>query len=188
MQRKFLLNILFLLTVNLLIKPFFIFGIDRGVQNEVGAADYGLYFTLFNFSSLFQIVVDFGIQNFNNRNIAQHHHLLDKYFSHLSLLKVLLSLGYGVLVLLGAMLCGYTWTELHLLLFIVINQILLSFILFFRSNISGLQEYFTDSLVSVLDRLLLIGVCGVLLWYNPFDSPFKIQWFVYAQTDRKSVV
>jgi O-antigen/teichoic acid export membrane protein len=182
MQRKFIINIVFLLSVNLLIKPFFIFGIDRGVQNEVGAAAYGLYFTLFNFSSLFQIVVDFGIQNFNNRNIAQHHHLLDKYFSHLSLLKVLLSVAYGVLVLLGAMLCGYTWTEIHLLLFIVINQILLSFILFFRSNISGLQEYFTDSLVSVLDRLLLIAVCGFLLWYNPFASPFRIEWFVYAQT------
>jgi O-antigen/teichoic acid export membrane protein len=80
------------------------------------------------------------------------------------------------------MLCGYDWAAIHLLFFITINQILLSFILFFRSNISGLQEYFTDSLVSVLDRLLLIGVCGILLWWNPFDLPFRIQWFVYAQT------
>ena len=182
MHRKFLLNIIFLLTVNLLIKPFFIFGIDRGVQNEVGAEAYGLYFTLFNFSSLFQIIVDFGIQNFNTRNIAQHHQLLDKYFSHLSLLKTLLSVAYGVLVMAVAWVLGYDTNALLLLFGIVLNQILLSFILFLRSNISGLQNYFTDSLVSVLDRLLLIFVCGGLLWYNPFAEPFQIAWFVWAQT------
>ena len=34
MNREFLLNILFLVLINLLIKPFFIFGIDLTVQNR----------------------------------------------------------------------------------------------------------------------------------------------------------
>ena len=41
MNREFILNILLLVFINLLIKPFFIFGIDLTVQNRVGE-DYGL--------------------------------------------------------------------------------------------------------------------------------------------------
>ena len=80
MNREFFINVLFLIFVNLLIKPFYIFGIDRTVQNTVAPGDYGIYFALFNFTFLFQIINDFGIQNFNNRNIAQYNQLLDKYF------------------------------------------------------------------------------------------------------------
>ena len=53
MQRKFLTNLLFLIFVNVLIKPFYIFGIDRTVQVTVGTADYGLYAVLYNFSILY---------------------------------------------------------------------------------------------------------------------------------------
>ncbi|MEZ4982584.1 MAG: hypothetical protein R2769_13575 [Saprospiraceae bacterium] len=45
MQREFNLNIIMLVAINLLIKPFFIFGIDRTVQNVVGTSEYGMYFT-----------------------------------------------------------------------------------------------------------------------------------------------
>lgn len=182
MNRDFVLNILFLLAVNLLIKPFFIFGIDRAVQNEVGPAAYGMYFTLFNFTYLFQIVIDFGIQNFNNRNIAQHPHLLTKYFNHVFVLKLVLSLVYAALVLSSAAVLGYSWAYFKVLAVLVLNQIFISFTLYFRSNISGLQRYFTDSLLSVLDKLLLILFCSVLLYANPFEKHFQIEWFVYAQT------
>ncbi len=182
MNRDFVLNILFLLTVNLLIKPFFIFGIDRSVQNEVGFADYGTYFTLFNFTYLFQIIVDFGIQNFNNRNIAQQPQLLNKYFNHLALLKIMLSLLYAIVVLSAGVLMNYSWFYLFILCFLVLNQIFISLTFYFRSNISGLQQYFTDSLISVLDRVLLIIICSILLWLNPFHQHFRIQWFIYAQT------
>ena len=56
--------------VNLLIKPFWVFGIDRTVQNKVGESEYGLYFAIFNFTYLFQILLDFGLQNYNNRQVA----------------------------------------------------------------------------------------------------------------------
>ena len=91
LQREFLFNIFFLVLINLLIKPFFIFGIDLTVQNRLPEGDYGLYFTLLNFTYLFQILNDFGIQNFNNRHVSQHPHLLPKYFPNLLALKLLLS-------------------------------------------------------------------------------------------------
>ncbi len=182
MKRDFILNILFLLIANLLIKPFFIFGIDRSIQNEVGPDAYGTYFALFNFTLLFQIIIDFGIQNYNNRNIAQHHHLLPKYFSHILLLKAELSLVYGVVIGIVGYWVGYGSLFFPMLALMVVNQVLLSFILYLRSNISGLQLFFTDSILSVLDRVLLIIICGVLLRVNPLQHKFEIEWFVYAQT------
>ena len=115
MKREFLLNILFLVFINLLIKPFFIFGIDLTVQNRAPEGDYGLYFTLLNFTYIFQIVNDFGIQNFNNRTLSQHPQLLPKYFPNLLFLKFWLSLGYFVLTLLAAASAGYGGQALKLL-------------------------------------------------------------------------
>lgn len=51
-----------------------------------------------------------------------------------------------------------------------------------RSNISGLHLFRTDSLLSVLDRSLMIAICSVLLFTNITNHTFKIEWFVYAQT------
>lgn len=182
MKREFLINILLLILINLLIKPFYLFGIDRTIQNTVGETDYGLYYALFNFAFVFQIINDLGLQNYNNRNIAQHRFLLSKYFPHFLWLKLGLGLIYLVFLMAGALLFGYGVNLFHLLLFIGINWMLNAMILFLRSNISGLGFYRTDSLLSVLDRLLLIGVCGYLLWYAPSKANFQIEWFVYAQT------
>ncbi len=182
MKREFLLNILFLLSINLLIKPFYIFGIDRTIQNRVGLEDYGLYATLFSFTFLLQIINDFGLQNFNNRNIAQHRQLLPKYFPNMLVLKLGLGFTYAILTIIIAIIIGYGSRQFHLLFFFIFNQILASAVLFFRSNISGLGLYRTDSLLTVLDRLLLIIICSFLLFSNFINTPFQIEWFVYAQT------
>ena len=182
MRRKFITNLLLLLFLNLLIKPFWIFGIDRTVQNVVGAESYGLYFALLNFSMVLNIFLDLGITNFNNRDIAQHGHLLKKYLSNLIGLKFLLSVVYAVVCLLAGSAIGYNNIQLHLLFFLIFNQFLVSFTLYLRSNISGMHLFRTDSLLSVLDRSLMIIFCGLLLFTNWFGGYFSIVWFVYAQT------
>ncbi len=182
MQRKFLTNLGFLLLVNLIIKPIWIFGIDLTVQNTVGAEQYGFYFNLFNFSFLFNILCDFGITNFNNRNIAQNNQLLNKHFSSIVILKILLGFFYLIVTLLAAILWGYGRDEIYMLVFLGINQFLISFILYLRSNVSGLLMFKTDSILSVLDKIVMIAICSVLLWGGITKTPFQIQWFVYAQT------
>lgn len=182
MKREFLLNILFLLSINLLIKPFYIFGIDRTIQNRVGLEDYGLYATLFSFTFLLQIINDFGLQSFNNRNIAQHRQLLPKYFPNMLILKLGLGITYAILTIIVAIILGYGSRQFHLLFFFIFNQILVSAVAFFRSNVSGLGLYRTDSLLTILDRLLLIIICSFLLFSNFINTPFQIEWFVYAQT------
>lgn len=184
MNREFLLNILFLLFINLLIKPFYIFGIERTVQNEVPPGDYGLYFALFNLTLTLQILGDLGIQNFNNRHISQHSYLLSKYFPSMIVLKSMLAFFFFIMVGIVAVLSGYDWTIFPLLIPVAINQMLNSWLLYFRSNIAGLAMYRTDSIISVLDRLFLIIICLFLL--QSF-SYFKIQWFIYAQTASTSL-
>lgn len=182
MQRKFLTNLGFLMLLNLIVKPVWIFGIDLTVQNTVGAEDYGFYFAIFNFSFLFNILFDFGITNFNNRNIAQNNQLLNKHFSSILILKVLLGLVYFAVTLFVAFVLGYRGGEIYMLLFLGVNQFLLSFILYLRSNISALLLFRTDSLLSVLDRIIMIAICSILLWGGVTEMPFRIEWFVYAQT------
>lgn len=182
MQKKFLTNLALLLLVNLLVKPFWIFGIDRTVQNTVGTGDYGMYITLFNFSFLLNILLDLGINNFNNRNIAQHQQLVSKHFSKLIVTRLLLGLLYAVATLVGGLALGYGTNYLHLLLWLCFNQFLAYTILYLRTNLSGLHLFRTDSLLSVLDRSLMIGICGLLLWGNITREAFRIEWFVYAQT------
>jgi len=182
MQRKFLTNLGLLLFLNLLIKPFWVFGIDRTVQNITNVGDYGFYFIIFNFSFLFNILLDLGVTYFNNRNIAQNHHLLNKHFSGILVLKILLAIVYAVVTFAVALILKFKGDELRMLGILCFNQFLISFILYLRSNISGLLYFRTDSFLSVLDRFLMIIFCGILIWGNVTSTPFQIMWFVYSQT------
>lgn len=180
-QRKFVFNLFLLLFLNLLIKPFWILGIDRQVQNIVGAESYGMYFTLFNFSFLFNIFLDLGITNFNNKNIAQNNHLLNKHFSSILSIKLILSAFYIVLTLLIAFCLGYDSNQSKFLFILSLSQVFNSMILYFRSNLSGLHLFKTDSVVSVLDKLTMIIVCAVILSYPGLFGKMSILTFAYSQ-------
>jgi len=170
-----------------MVKPFWIFGIDRTVQNLVGAGEYGLFYSLFNFSLLLNIVLDFGFTNFNNREISRHSQLLSKYLSNIVVVKIFLAITYTILCLVAAFVMGYDTRQVYLLSLLVFNQFLSSFILYLRSNLSGLQLFKTDSFISILDRLLMIIICSVLLWGNISNFHFSIEWFIYAQTISYSI-
>lgn len=181
-QKDFLTNLILLIILNLLIKPVWVLGIDIGVQNSVGAAEYGLYFAVFNFTFLFNMLLDMGITNFNNRNIARHSQLAGKHLSGILTLKLLLGIFYLIVTFAVGLLIGYRDIQLKILFWTAINQLLNSLILYLRSNITALMKFKTDSILSVLDRLLMILFCGVLLWGNVTKGPFRIEWFIYSQT------
>ncbi len=181
-QKDFVFNLCLLIFLNLLVKPFWLLGIDVGVQNSVGAESYGLYFSLTNFTLLFYMVLDMGTANYNNRNIARNSQLLDKHLSNYITLRLLLGVVYFVLIYVVALLIGYRGEQLRLLFWIGLNQFLSLFLLYVRSNISALQMFKTDSVISVTDKLLMILFCGLLLWGNVTDQSMKIEWFVWSQT------
>ena len=77
MQKKLIAGLFWILLLNLLIKPFWILGIETGVQNAVGPDEYGFYFAIFNLAYIFNILLDLGVTNFNTCNIARHPKLFD---------------------------------------------------------------------------------------------------------------
>lgn len=180
MIKKFTESIIILATINLLVKPIWVFGIERTIQNRVGADEYGLYFSLFSFSLLFNIFSDLGITNYNNRSIARNNHLISQQFGHIFPLKTGLVTVYSFITLTAALFIGYTLNQIYLLFILSLNQALNSFILYLRSNITGLQLFKTDSIISVTDKLLLIIICSYLLWGS--SATFKIEWLIYSQT------
>lgn len=171
-----------MLLANLLVKPFWILGIEFSVQNSVGTTMYGLYFEVFSLSYIFNILLDLGVTNFNTRNIAQYPKLVTKHLSGILSIKLMLLVLYLVVTFSVGALLGYSSRQFHLLAWLSLNQFLNSLIIYFRSNFEGLLLFKWDSLLSVMDRLLMIMICGFLLW-GPVDTgEFRIEWFVYAQT------
>ena len=182
MRRKFITNLALVLVLNLLTKPFWVLVVDRSVQNAVGTEGFGNYYALFNFSFLLNILLDLGITNYNNKNIAQHHFLANKHFSSIIVLRMLLAGLFLIVSLSVGFIIGYSSFQIKLLFFLAINQVLIASILYLRSNIAGLHQFKTDSMISVLDRLIMIAICGLLLWGHITDEKFKIEWYLYAQT------
>ena len=167
-QGKFFSGLFWVLLLNLLVKPLWIFGIEVGVQNAVGAASYGFYFSIFNLAVIFNILLDLGITNYNTRNIARHPQLLGKHLSHILSIKVLLLFVYVVATFTIGALLGYDSHQFYILAFLCFNQFLNSLLLYLRSNYEGLLLFKWDSVLSVMDRVLIIEIV-VLLVYTVAD-------------------
>jgi O-antigen/teichoic acid export membrane protein len=165
--------------VNLLIKPFWVFGIDRTVQNKLGVSEYGLYFAIFNFTYLFQILLDFGLQNYNNRQVAAERERINELLPSILIFKSLLFVVYLGLCVAVAYPLGYL--SKPFIWIILFNQMLLSFNIYLRSNVSAHQLFITDALLSVLDKLLMIIFCAFLIWGNLRSFQLNIFNFALAQ-------
>lgn len=181
MRRFFAKNLLFMLSVNLLVKPVWIFLIDRNVQNTVGHSSYGIYQALMNLGLVFQILLDFGINNYNSKSLAQNPRMIRVLFPAMLSARLVLSLLYFLVVCVIAWALGYRGWQISMLLGVLLIQTLNSLLQFLRSNLSGLHQFQADGILSITDRLLMIVVCGVLLFYPAFSHRFTIEWFVLAQ-------
>jgi O-antigen/teichoic acid export membrane protein len=182
MKRQFVVDLLFLLFLNLLIKPFWILGVEPTVQNAVGNSGYGEYWVLFNFSILFNIILDIGLTNYNNRNIAQNNSLVTEHFSNLFPLKLFLGFIYLIITIIAAYFNGFDSRYVKLLSILCLNQFLLSFILYLRSNLQGLHQFKTDTFISVMDRFIMIILSFLVLKYEIFGVKMNIMNFTYIQT------
>ncbi|MFY0642830.1 MAG: polysaccharide biosynthesis C-terminal domain-containing protein [Bacteroidia bacterium] len=181
MLRKFIADIAFIQMLNLLVKPVWILIIDRAVQNQLSQQAYGEYFALFNFSLLFFIVLDLGITSFNATQISKRPKKLKQMFGNLFGLKLLLTLLYLFLVISFGSVMGYNSSAFGLLLLVSVVQILTSFNQYFRSSISAFQMFKSDGVFMVLDRLIIIGLCAVLLWGGIAGWSMTIERFIWAQ-------
>lgn len=169
-----------MLALNLGVKGLYLLGVEREVQNLLPPGQYGLYFSLFNLSMLLQLLADFGLQLYNSRSLSSHRHLLAKYFPYFLGVKLLLGGVFFLALFTAGYWLGYDQMAFGLLCIVGTNQLLMSLLLFLRSNLTGMGRYRTDSWVSVLDKILMLLFVGALLLLA--RQQLNVYSFALAQT------
>lgn len=180
MQKKFIGNLLLLLLVNLVVKPLWIFGIDLKVQNEVGTEEYGFYAAALSFVMIFNILLDLGLANYSNRSIAREPEKISRHFSELILLKLLLATIFLLLALGLGFFLDYWERGFRTLLWLSLAQVLSSLVYFLRSHLAGLHLFKWDAVMSVLDKTLMILLCGYFLYF-PASTNINVELFALMQ-------
>jgi O-antigen/teichoic acid export membrane protein len=188
MLKKYLSDIAFMQVLNLLVKPVWILVIDRAVQNALSQEIYGNYFALFNFSLMFFIILDLGLNGYNTTEISRDTNKIVSFAGSIIGLKILLMILYLIAAFGVGSLLGYNRLEFNLLLILCILQIITSFNQYLRSIVSSLQKFKWDGIFMVLDRVVIISICSVLIWGGISDWELTINRFVYAQLMGVSLV
>jgi O-antigen/teichoic acid export membrane protein len=168
-----------LVLLNVIIKPLWIFAIDRQVQNEVGIEVYGTYFSLFNLSFVLIFLSDWGFTNYFNRQLAAREKDGFNQPGNFLLLKLLFSLLYAIVVFATAFFSGIK--EWDILAYVVLIQILSYLFIFFRSIITAHQWFSTDAWLSISDKGFMIVLCGAFLYYPALKDFMSIDTFLLLQ-------
>lgn len=168
-----------LIFLNLLIKPVWIFAIDRQVQNEVGVSTYGIYFSLLGLSVFFNFLLDWGLTVYYNRQLAADPENFTGRTGSYLLLKLLFALVYAALVLGAAWIAGvHRW---DILIPVILIQALTSLFVFLRSIITASQWFHLDAWLSVIDKMLMIIVCGGFLYLPLTFGKISLLKFLHIQ-------
>lgn len=181
MQKIFAKNVLLLILMNLIIKPFWIFGIDRNIQLQLGNDVYGNYFSFFNLTLIFQIILDMGLHTYNNNMVAQQPAAFRRTFPNIFVAKLMLTVIYYLCLLGIGLAFDYNASTIILLLSIGSIQVANSYMLFIRGNVAALQLFKHDRILSILDRLIVILILGSILFLPYLNTYLSLQSFVYTQ-------
>jgi O-antigen/teichoic acid export membrane protein len=178
-NRKFYSSLGLLILLNAVIKPLWIFGIDREVQNTVGTAAYGAYFSLLNLSIVLSFLLDLGFTAYLNRHVAARDGTIRSSTSAFLLLKLAFSAVYLIILFAIAFLTGVE--RFDILLYVATTQVALSFFVFLRTIITANQWFGIDAWLSVLDKSTMIILCGGLLYLPWFAGGMTIERFLILQ-------
>jgi len=176
-QRTFLGNLFVLQALNWLIKPVWIFFIEVAVQNSLGDALYGKYYAVFGLALLFNILLDFGLNNYTATSVATH--------PEKPVPPGLLRLRLSLAALYVATTFVFGWVQqmdLRLLGLIILNQVLAGFTLYYRAVLQGRHRFKTDSVASVIDRLVAILLLSWLILGKGIQGENGLFLFLLAQT------
>jgi O-antigen/teichoic acid export membrane protein len=177
LKRAFLGNLIFLQTLNWLIKPVWIFFIEVAVQKNVGDALYGQYYGIFGLALLFNILLDFGLNNYTATKVASApgHTVPSGVFG----LRMWLAIAYVLVTALFGLIQNM---NVYMLGLIILNQVLAGFTLYFRAILQGRHLFKTDSIASVADRFVAVALLSWLIAGNGLQGEKGLYYFLLAQT------
>ncbi len=168
-----------LVILNILVKPIWIFGIDRQVQNEVGTGEFGVYFSILGLSIFFNFLLDWGLTVYYNRQLSTDPENFQHRAGGFILIKLLFALLYAVFVLaIGSMAGIERW---NIIIQVVIIQILTSFFVFLRNIVTANQWFRLDAWLSVLDKSLMIILCTGFLYFPLTFGKISLSLFLDIQ-------
>lgn len=168
-----------MILLNAVIKPVWIFGIDRHVQLQAGQVEYGKYFALLNLTFIFNIILDLGVTGYVNRTAAARHSSLPEIAYQSFIGKLFFSFFYFIIIFSVAYISG---AGDYLLLFLLcLVQVITSFLLWGRGMISAMQLFKTDSWLSVADKALMILFAGIWLYTPLISTKITVTGFVWIQ-------
>lgn len=168
-----------LILLNAVIKPLWIFGIDRQVQNLAGTEAYGHYFAVFGLAYVLGFLLDWGLTTFLNRMLSAGEEKGRETIAACIKLKIVFAFIYLAVVSVIAYAAGLRdWT---IILSLAGIQILGSFFVFFRALITAAQWFGTDAWLSVLDKTLMIIFCGSFLVFPAVTGVINIHTYLYLQ-------
>lgn len=177
-QGAFLRNLFRLQLLNWAVKPIWILGVETLVQNALGEAVYGAYFVVFNFSLLFTIALDFGMNSLITRELASGVSTGSLWRKSLQL-KAVFSLLYLLLTGILGLLQGM---EPFLLLAVLLSQTGLQWILFFRAFLQGTGHSRQDAWLSIADRLGAMLLIALVLAAGWMEGSRGLLTFALSQT------
>jgi len=119
-----------------------------------------------------------GIQNFNSKEVAQNRSEVKTLFEQILGTKLMLIVIFILAIGLGAILMGYPISYYQVLLGVGVVMTLQSLLVYLRSHFSALGFFTTDSLLSALDKFLMILIIGFFLYVA---KEITIMKFIYGQ-------
>jgi len=179
LQNRFLRTLFLLVILNLLVKPIWIFAIDRRVQNITGFAAYGAYYAMLSFCFLFTMVLDPGLNIRLSRDAASHPDRLPRILSEAIRLKLFLILCFWVLLIPTAAMAGIT--DWGTLLSVALLFTCSSFMSMVRHFMSGAQFFRQEAWLSVVDKSIVILLVGSLMLLPHAASIVTVRVFVWVQ-------
>jgi len=169
-----------LVLLNAIIKPLWIFAIDRQVQNVVGTENYGVYFSLLSLSVVLSFLADWGFTPFFNQRLAADRSFFEKLSGNFLLWKLLFALLYCIILFTAGFISGIKRWDI--LIYVTLIQVFTSLFVFFRSVITANQWFRADAWLSITDKTLMIIGCGTLLYFPALVGNMDLDRFLLLQT------
>lgn len=176
MSKKFASSVIILVLVNVLVKFLWIFGVERGIQLQVGFENYGLYYSLFNFTAILSVIADGGLNNYVVNVVAQGNQKHRETFW----LKIILSALYIFIAFVAGQVFGYPNSYFKLLFILSVYQMLWSLFTYLRAFLRGNQLFKAETFFSVFDKVLLILLFIPLIYITDFIA-VNVYFFAIMQ-------
>lgn len=150
--------------VNLLIKPAGLI-IENIIQDQLGHEMYGKWAALNALAFLCSFILDLGIQQYYIRQFQSQHRLSAlEDVPHLNSLKIFIAITFPFLVMLVAMVLGYSGSDLWIAGGIAVFYSLMSMVTHIRMFFQTYHHLNKDTIVGSLDKALfiLLGIAFIL--------------------------